>query len=883
MNSPFRSLSSFDSSATATKDRQKKRIKKQNLRLKYRLIEKAKVAINVLKCQINRVPFAAYIRFLYRARWPLAIFFVALFAASAFQASHLKLKSDFKTLLPSDFQSVKDLDRIIGRVGGTGSLFVAVESDDPKASIRFAEDLVAKLKAYPPETINHIDYNTADVKAFFEANKYLYLNIDDLQEIHDRLDRRIQREKLKKSGLFIDFESKEEKDSEFSADDIQSKYKSKMPPYEGYIDGYFFGENGKLMALIIRPPGSATGIEFSKLLIEKVEKTIADLDPKRYHPSMRVGLAGNVLRTFFEYQTLINDIVSTAVLCIGLVGLVVFIYFRRLRMAALMAWAVLNGVAWIFALAEWEIGYLTTQTAFLGSIIIGNGINYSLILMARYLEERHQGSSVMESLHIAMPTTFWATLASSLTTSVGFGVLMSTDVRGFSQFGFIGGLGMFLCWIATYSVLPVFLSISEEIWPTVSRSLGQSLGMFGRLSKRLSRLSPMTPVTRLLSRKPYTVIAIGGLATVISIPLMIHFLPHSLEYDFSKLRVKAEGKSISQEATLNSRIRGILGGSMTPAVIVTDTMAETASLCDAIAHKNDALPPGERIIDSCKSIHSYVPDHQEEKLALLSKIRGLLEDNALDFLKPAQKAEADRFKAGITGSKPISLSDLPENIIAKFRETNGDLGKLVYVYPADKLSLWKKANLFRYTDIIRSNTLPDGKRITASGEYVIFADLIREIVKDGPRLTILSFLAICAVVLLIFRDRRGIAFMIGTLIVGVIWMGGLIAIFNIKINFFNFIAIPTTFGIGIDYAVNIYQRYKLESEESMKKALETTGGAVVLCSITTIIGYFTLIIARNQALVSFGWIGIIGEITCLVAAILFVPAVVMVRKRRVSG
>jgi uncharacterized protein len=108
----------------------------------------------------------------------------------------------------------------------------------------------------------------------------------------------------------------------------------------------------------------------------------------------------------------------------------------------------------------------------------------------------------------------------------------------------------------------------------------------------------------------------------------------------------------------------------------------------------------------------------------------------------------------------------------------------------------------------------------------------------------------------------------------VLWMGGFMALFKIKINFFNFIAIPTTFGIGVDYGVNVYQRYKLEGRCSLPHVLKTTGGAVALCSLTTIIGYFTLIIARNQALVSFGWIAILGEITCVGAALLFIPALV---------
>jgi len=59
------------------------------------------------------------------------------------------------------------------------------------------------------------------------------------------------------------------------------------------------------------------------------------------------------------------------------------------------------------------------------------------------------------------------------------------------------------------------------------------------------------------------------------------------------------------------------------------------------------------------------------------------------------------------------------------------------------------------------------------------------------------------------------------------------------------------------------------------KVLTTTGGAVALCSLTTLIGYATLIIARNKALVSFGWVGILGELGCLVCALIFIPAVII--------
>ena len=99
----------------------------------------------------------------------------------------------------------------------------------------------------------------------------------------------------------------------------------------------------------------------------------------------------------------------------------------------------------------------------------------------------------------------------------------------------------------------------------------------------------------------------------------------------------------------------------------------------------------------------------------------------------------------------------------------------------------------------------------------------------------------------------------------------------LRINFLNFIALPITFGIGIDYGVNVFSRYLLERRnkpppEASLAAIASTGGAVVLCSLTTIIGYTSLLFARNGAMISFGRVAILGEVTCLFAALFVLPA-----------
>ena len=57
----------------------------------------------------------------------------------------------------------------------------------------------------------------------------------------------------------------------------------------------------------------------------------------------------------------------------------------------------------------------------------------------------------------------------------------------------------------------------------------------------------------------------------------------------------------------------------------------------------------------------------------------------------------------------------------------------------------------------------------------------------------------------------------------------------------------------------------------------STGAAVALCSWTTIVGYGSLLAASNQALNGFGMMAIIGEVVCLSAAIVALPALLFWR------
>ena len=114
-----------------------------------------------------------------------------------------------------------------------------------------------------------------------------------------------------------------------------------------------------------------------------------------------------------------------------------------------------------FAVADLAFGYLTSSTAFLGSIILGNGINYAIVLMSRYEEQRAHGDDPTTALREALHGCWRGTLVAAISASAAYASLMVTSFRGFYQFGVMGAVGAIACWLATFTVLPAMLVLLD--------------------------------------------------------------------------------------------------------------------------------------------------------------------------------------------------------------------------------------------------------------------------------------------------------------------------------------------------------------------------------------------------------------------------------------
>lgn len=790
-------------------------------------------------------------------------------AGCAALASKLHISTDLWTLLPPNYPSVQSLKVLSGRVAGSSMLSIAIESPDPKANQLFAEALVAKINEKLGDQIVTIDYKIDAIRNFYESHAAVFLSLEDLQSVERELNEEIRNKKRNASplpfDLGLDDDDKPKEKPLTPAEKIKQRLAKASERFDKYPSGYYSGEEGKLLAIFVRPKVSGTDPKNARPFLRALTDLINDLQPAKFNPEMKTGYTGTFQLSLDEQDSIKRDLVSTAGLCVGLIALVVVGYFRSLRVFWMLGVTLLCGTAMAFGLAWATVGYLNIQTAFLGSIIMGTGINYGIILLGRYLEERRNGRPLAEATAIAIDSTFLATLTAAVTTTVSFGTLLSSTITSFRQFAIIGGGGILFCWLLSYSFLPALLTVTDRFLH----------GVDGR--RGLTTL-PQWAI-KWTTRAPHIWIGVSTLLAIVSVVLFVRFLPNALEADGRKLRNKSSLQSGA--AKLDTRLSKFRPGSGSPALVVTDTLEDAKIVCQVINERYARLGNAKSPTGGCRSIYDLLPSQQEEKLVIAKRLKQTLDGIPEEMLDAELKKMLDDLKRKIV-LEPLTLEKLPEQLIGQFRERDGQIGRVVKIDPPAGRNLWIQENLFAFADALRHIELPDGRVISSSGDPVIFADVLREIRQDTPRTSLLALIGVMLVVTVALRARRGTVHVLVSLLIGVAWMLGIQAAANVKLNFFNFVALPTTFGIAVDYAINIYVRFQHnqgEHEARIHDALRLTGGAVLLCSLTTVIGYFTLVIADNQALVSFGALAIVGEIACVLSSILLLPALLMADKK----
>ncbi len=278
-----------------------------------------------------------------------------------------------------------------------------------------------------------------------------------------------------------------------------------------------------------------------------------------------------------------------------------------------------------------------------------------------------------------------------------------------------------------------------------------------------------------------------------------------------------------------------------------------------------------KIIRKCDDIVGNGTDTKSKILGIISTIKN--DNNIIKNLSEFQNLYYNDLKndlINMSNSEIISLENLPKTIKERYVNKNGDKF-LISIFP--KTNIWEEKTLRKFSN---KTSVIDSEITGMPVVSLLFIDLIGE---KGSFATILGAIVIFILLALDFRSIKYTVIAMIPLIIGSIWMVGMMALIGEKFNYNNFMALPIILGIGIDDGVHMLHRYKTEGRFSMPKVISTTGKAILLTSLTTMIGFGSLGLSSHRGMASMGYVLTIGVGTCFLSSVIVLPSIITVIER----
>ncbi len=792
-------------------------------------------------------------------------------------------RTDLRELLPQDNPGLKAFEHQLGRVGGGATLIVVAESPDRQGNERFIDVLAARLAAMAAaqegsgrKLIAYVESGTKDVHRFFEESKWLYADKKDLDAAYDALDFQI----AVRSGLVADLgEDDHVRDGMAPAlglDGYRDRWNAEARRRDDFPSGYFETSDGGMVGLRVVSFTTGMGEPAGDALLDQVKKLVVDLEPASYHPLMRVGFAGDVPNAAAEKESVVSQAAWASGIALVLILAGVVWFYRSLWAPVIVGFPAVVGVGAAYAFAWFRFGHVNTTGMFLGAIILGNGVNYPIVLLSRYGEFRARGQAPADARREAVQDALRAELVGAAVASIAYGSLTVTQFRGFNQFGWIGLCGMLFVWVAMIPCVPALIVVTE--W--IQSSLGAAPSGSGRGFLADGTRPAARRFARATARTPRLYVGLAIVVTLVAAWRIPGFLRDPWEYHFDRLG--SRGSKHGGAGEWSNKAEKVFGGKMnvSGALMLADAPEQVPRLKARILAKDAADPDGP-LIAEIATISDLLPgslEEQKDKLEVLGRIRDRLTPAVLEGLSVAERARVAELRPP-ERLRVVEPRDLPPLLRRRFEENDGRIGTVFYVKYRNDVSLSDGRVLLRIAKATDNVDLGDRTVVRTASRATIFAEMIRSMERDGPRATAVSLLAVSAVVILATRNLRGALAVLAALTMSVTWLVGGAAWFGEKLNYVNFITLPITFGIGCEYPFNVYDRSRLLGGDVVA-AVGRVGGAVALCSYTTVVGYGSLLFADFQALQSFGRLAVCGEVACLSGALLTLPALLQLARQR---
>ncbi len=814
------------------------------------------------------------VRFGRRHPRPVAAGAALAWIAAILLASQVHIETDILSLVPRDNPVVKGFRTTIERFGSVDTLLAVVhleEGRDLERSIEFADRLAENLRQW--EDIVWVEYrvdSTAEAAVPLLDRATLFLDPEALDEVLANLDdqgldaiaSRLRAQLMAPQSLVT--KDLLRLDPVGMLPRILAKVRFggvgvRVDPETGcLIDG-----NRRFLLMMAKPVRPAQDLEFDRALVATLDRRVDEVSRAWVEDSgeasaPEVEFTGGYIVTLDDARLITSDVVVGLVSSLAGVMALFLIAFRSRAALVYAFFPLVTGIALTFAFGAVSLGRINSLTSAFGGLVIGLGIDFVIVLYARYIEERQAGASHEDAVDAMGRFTGVGVLLGAVTTAATFYSFLVTDFRGLWELGLLTGTGILLLVGTVFLLLPALLTLIQR---RVRRDRPLELRSFG--ADLLCRAS---------LEHPRRTIAV---AVVVTLALGAGISRLRWDDDFRNMR-SGDNRAIQ----LRQEVMDAFDSRFSPMVLRFDGADETEALakCRAVLPELERLVDGENLV-GIDTIAGVIPP-EEVQMALIARLEAAapaLEGLDLRFdralrgagLNPAAFADGiDHLTTALSRRDPLSLTDLEGTPLARVVEryiavADGEVSAAIYCYPP--VERWRRGASPALKEVLARHP-----GAVLAGPNVISAEL-REIVWDDAMAA--ALLGIVIVFLLMWADLGGplrALLALLPLFVGLVWMLGGMGLTGLRLNFFNIFVLTMIIGIGVDYGVHLLHRWYESGGDP--KAVAQTAKAIAVAALTTIVGFGSLVLSHYPGLRSVGGAAILGALSTAVLGITLLPA-----------
>ena len=691
-------------------------------------------------------------------------------------------------------------------------------------------------------------------------------------------------------------------------------------------DEYFISPDKDVLLLFAQPTFSLNEIDRVVAAEDSIDALIHQVAAA--YPSVEGGTTGTMALARDEMVAANEDAYATSIVAFVLIILLFILSFRMWVAPLLAGITLIVGIIWAGAFASLTVGSLNVMTSMFAVILLGLGVDFSIHVISGYTENRAAGHGIGDSLAQMLRKAGGGIVLGAFTTACAFLTLTVSETAGMREFGIVAGSGVLFCMLASLLVLPALLSWRDQI---LSRRAVRRAGGKGPAAAPLPRAPAFGFLGSLAAwiRHRHAPILVALLAVTLGmarwgsqltfdynylnmepVGLTSIELQHRVEDefdvtpDFALITASSidEARRIAEEAR-DLRMVGLVTsisqylpspeqqGRRRPHIVEIATYLEhvgptvplTVADLDPLTQELYRLE--DNVIELAQLAYLGGQDRVDAKCRQLvgdldaDERRSLIGDlvQALAGDPPTGIAGLNRFHAGfaprfrelamgMANADPLVLDDLPQDIVDRFASRDRST-YLVSIYPRE--GVWEN---LEFLDRFTARMQDIDPRVT--GIPSVFYVLMGIIGADGRLAATLTLIVVFVLLLLDFRSLRLALMAMVPLVFGGLWMVGVMWLSGLQLTLLNVIVVPLILGIGVDDGVHLLHRYRIEGRGSTATVFRSTGKAVLLTSLTTMLAFGSLVFATYRGLGSMGIALFIGVGTCFLTAVLIIPCLI---------